>query len=214
MLIYVREHFNTDDYRIWEYVELWSLADLTQLERINVNLPTETHHGVTRMPWSVQWSADGRVYICRSGATLRSLQLQRGLFGSKRLKTTGTMDSSTAHPRGIVWLAASPNGSHFLSIGQDYSLSVWDTATGQIPYVRDVRKVRPATVRNVTFSSDGQFYAVFFSSNVIYVCRTVDGYLMHKLEVRGESGARMLFSPDNQLFAAELTDDTVSLWRL
>ena len=88
------------------------------------------------------------------------------------------------------------NAVLFASASHDWTVRVWETATGQC---RSVLAGHSGYDRAVVFSPDGQLVASAFSDKTVRVWETATGQCRSVLKGHSGSVRAMVFSPDGQL---------------
>ena len=124
-------------------------------------------------------------------------------------------ETVTSHPGDVFALAFSPDSQRFASGSSlggadatDYSIKLWDVATGQevLTFMG-----HQDDVHTVAFSPDGQWLASASRDATVRVWDLQTGQLRHTLR-DGGGGNDVTFSPDGHLLAAATFDRTVRLW--
>jgi formylglycine-generating enzyme required for sulfatase activity/serine/threonine protein kinase len=112
---------------------------------------------------AVAISPDGRFAIDSDGGNLRRWELGTGASKEPRL--------FLGHSLAVYWLAFSPNGKSFASVGGDGLLILWDMAT-----CAKLRKWQfPGAVYRVAFAHDGRHLATANANGTVYILRLADG---------------------------------------
>jgi WD40 repeat protein len=125
----------------------------------------------------------------------------------------------TGHFAMVLSLSFSPDGKTLASTGHDFTIKLWDVATGT-----EFRTLKghSAPVTAVAFSPDGKILASASRDYTIQVWDVATGAVLHTLKVeRSEFATQpgdwaiafsVAFSPDGKILASGNYDNTVKLW--
>ncbi len=148
--------------------------------------------------WAVAFSPDGR-------------RLASGGFNDGRVRiwdiSTGEALILEGHTAAIEGLAFHPNGEWLATASDDFTMKIWDTATGEL--LRDVADFQDI-VASVAFSPDGTRLAAASAGVEIRVwdAITVEGDEIFRIE---ENVGLVTFSPDGTQIAAA-SGSNVKIW--
>ena len=171
-----------------------NIKKLAQLNRIGQGLPQ-----------AVAWSADGSLLAV---ASTRGLSLYEG----SSLELLDTTDIS-AGPSSLTF---TPNGAFVLCGNSNGSLSMWDTATGQ---VTSEPRAHASAVFSVDVSPDGEWAASASWDKTLRLWRFTDEVNQPLMPGRTFSGfstgmRAVMFSPDSDRLFAWAPDRQVQVWQM
>ena len=128
----------------------------------------------------------------------------------KRLKTL------TGHSKPIYDIVFSPDGRRLVSGGDDDTIRVWDTETGELrfPPIPHSGHVTASTSSALAYSPDGSIFASGSSDAGVYLWDSQTGKVIHTFVGHVFSVSDVAFSPDGGTLASCSIDGTVLLWDL
>ena len=193
---------------------------------------TITHQGTVT---STTFSPDGTLLATSSidaTATLWNIDTKeiRWTFTHERQEKSVTFDSGhveTFNRGGIGYIAFSPDGKYFATVGQlmDYCTALWDVETGE--QLWSVTHEKP--IDTVAFSPEGTSMATYYEDDTVSVLRVADGSLIPRaihaekwskiktnLSIDHDEdgwGRRVRFSPDGKHLAElKMGSNSITLW--
>ncbi|KAK4458981.1 HET-R [Cladorrhinum samala] len=113
------------------------------------------------------------------------------------------------HTYSVSSVAFSPDNQRLASGSADYTIVIWDSASGQC---LQVLKGHSNWVRSVTFSSNSQQLISGSDDRTIKIWDPTSGQCLQTLEGHTYSVSSVAFSPDNQRLASGSADCTVKIW--
>jgi nitrous oxidase accessory protein NosD len=119
--------------------------------------------------------------------------------------------SLTGHTDWVYSVAFSPDGKLLASGSRDWTIKLWDVASGSL-----VRTLSGHTgaVNSVAFSPDGKLLASGSRDWTIKLWDVASGSLVRTLTGHSESVTSVAFSPDGRLLASGSGDRTIKLWEV
>jgi WD40 repeat protein len=117
--------------------------------------------------------------------------------------------SLQGHTSVVTDLAFSPDGQRLASASYDYTIKLWDAATG-----REIRTLKGHSlpVTSVAFSPDGQRLASASWDETIKLWDAATGHEIRTLKGHTNFVLSVAFSPDGQRLASASEDRTVKIW--
>ncbi|EED16650.1 WD-repeat protein, putative [Talaromyces stipitatus ATCC 10500] len=115
------------------------------------------------------------------------------------------------HSGSVFAVAFSPDGKLVASGSVDYTIKLWDLATGTL---RQTLEGHSSSVRAVAFSPKGKLVASGSDDKTVKLWDLATGTLRQTLEGHSGSVFAVAFSPDGKLVASGSDDKTVKLWDL
>ena len=115
----------------------------------------------------------------------------------------------TGHTDVVSTVAFSPDGRHLASGSDDYTLRLWESATGQL--VRSFEG-HTGSVRAVAFSPDGRYLASGSDDETLRLWERATGQLVRSFEGHTGVVTAVAFSPDGRHLASGSWDGTSKVW--
>jgi WD40 repeat protein len=142
------------------------------------------------------------------GAAIAILLLAAGNSGQVGLSQGQLVRTLTGHSESVNSVAFSPDGRLLASGSSDWTIKLWDVATG-----REVRTLtgHTSSVASVAFSPDGRLLASG-SYKEIKLWDVATGQEVRTLTGHTDSVTSVAFSPDGRLLASGSDDNTIKLW--
>jgi WD40 repeat protein len=113
------------------------------------------------------------------------------------------------HSGAVSSLDFSPDGTLLASTGQDHTVRLWDTATGQAV---QVLQGGSHSVKGVDFGPDGNILAAIESDQTIALWDLSTGQIVRRIGSPELQACGLEFSPDGTLLASGHIDALVRLW--
>ena len=112
----------------------------------------------------------------------------------------------------VYSVAFSPDGTTIASGSRDYTIRLWDVATGSLRNTlrRDPIEIHP--VYSVVFSPDGSMIASGNGDYTVHLWNVATGSLRNTLAGHTSNIYSVAFSPDGNTLASGSQDETVRLW--
>jgi WD40 repeat protein len=141
------------------------------------------------------------------GAAIAILLVAAGNSGQVGLSQGQPVRTLSGHSESVNSVAFSPDGRLLASGSGDWTIKLWDVATGS-----EVRTLRGHTggVNSVAFSPDGRLLAS--SSGEIKLWDVASGREVRTLSGHTNGVTSVAFSPDGRLLASSSDDKTIKLW--
>ncbi|MEX0977524.1 MAG: hypothetical protein WDZ48_01655, partial [Pirellulales bacterium] len=106
-------------------------------------------------------------------------------------------------------VAFAPDGSWFVTAGQDKRAHLWDRATGKERMAID----HPEAIDAVAVSHDGRLVATGAGDGVVRIFRVEDGKVLHELKGHLDRVLSVAFSPrDSRWLLSSSRDHTARVW--
>jgi WD40 repeat protein len=158
--------------------------------------------------YAVAWSGDGQ-YLVTAGGVEEAI-------GRDSAATATVWDSETftaihelkGHTKSVLAAAFSPKGGHLATGGEDKTLRIWDTVTGQNLYAIRL----DAAIHSLAWSPDGGRLASGDDAGCLIIWEPTAGGAM--LSVCGHAGSvtSIAWSPDQRTLLTGSTDTTAKIW--
>ena len=181
------------------FTNVWSFPDeFGESGLIKSNRPT--NELVVRRAYEYM---DGDTITLLADGTLRPSQLVRGVVED----VPGTV--LTGHTGDINGLAWSPDGRTIASGSRDWTIRLWDAATGT---TKATLSGNAGEVNSVAFSADGHTLASAHDEQVVILWDVFTR--QRKATLRGHTDyvSSIKYSPDGRTIASASFDHTVRLW--
>ncbi len=113
------------------------------------------------------------------------------------------------HTKGVNSVCFSPDGRYALSGGNDYTLRLWEVATG-----KELRRFEGHTDRvySVCFSPDGRYALSGSEDNTLRLWEVATAMELRRFEGHINRVNSVCFSPDGRYALSGSADKTLSLW--
>jgi WD40 repeat protein len=152
----------------------------------------------------------GKAQEAAPGGTVQSLPAAQVVYGSDRLR----------HQQPVQAVQLSPDGRFIASSANDFSVRIWDRATGALvhsliqPTNRLAFGAPEASTPCLLYSPDGKYLVAGRGDSKILVWETARYQLLHTLN--GSAGAirALTIAPDNKSCVSSDSGDVVRLWNL
>ena len=140
-----------------------------------------------------------------------SLSILIGVFFTQTLFANSAITTFAGHSKPINSVVFSPDGRYGLSGGEDKSLKLWETETGQI--IQNFEGHTEA-VSAVAFSPDGQQVLSGSFDKTLKLWDVTTGKIIRTLEGHDDAVSSVAFSPDGKYALSGSQDKAVILWKL
>ncbi|KAL2140827.1 hypothetical protein VTI28DRAFT_3191 [Corynascus sepedonium] len=121
----------------------------------------------------------------------------------------GCIQTLEGHSHWVWSVAFSPDGQRLASGSRDYTIKIWEAASGSCLHTLQGHR-RP--ISSVDFSPDGQRLASGSYDHTIKIWDAASGSCLHTLEGHSGSVMSVAFSPDGQRLASGSRDYTIKIW--
>jgi hypothetical protein len=160
-----------------------------------------------REVWTLQWlSVVYSVAFSPDGRTLAGSQYHTIKLWDASGREMRTLQGHTGLVYSVVF---SPDGRTIASGSEDYTIKLWDAATGAL------LKTFPGhgeSVRSVAFSPDGRFIVSGSEDKTLKLWDAASGALLKTFPGHDKSVRSVAFSPDGRFIVSGSEDGTLKLW--
>ncbi|MCP4901562.1 MAG: WD40 repeat domain-containing protein, partial [bacterium] len=175
-------------------IRLWDLASASHIKTLTTNGPAI----------ALAWNDDGSLIVSggSDGPLVQVWDVERG-------EAIATMD--VGHSASIESLDFSPDGQFVASGSRDWTVRVWDVASGAIHRIFDGHE---GEIHVVRFSPEGDYLAVTSANKGLRLWNLDPPARPLPVSGHTEKAYRAAFSPDGSVVATSSEDDTVRLWNV
>jgi WD40 repeat protein len=168
---------------------------------------TVTLTGLPTRPVGLGFSPDGETLITLGGSRGAETAVAYDLSSSKAVRTVRGPRLQSAGKLIAAGATLSPDGSRAATFGEDNSLTIWDTATGQTVLALKEAAYGPNPLSRFRFSPDGTRVASFYPRGTLRVWDVATGKLLLTRPQENPAIYRVDFSPDGKTLAVILNAD-------
>ncbi|KAG6996204.1 Vegetative incompatibility protein HET-E-1 [Fusarium oxysporum f. sp. conglutinans] len=111
--------------------------------------------------------------------------------------------------RGVDVVAFSPDSHYLASASYDYTVKIWDPATGHCLQTLEGHR---GSVGAVAFSPDSHYLASASYDDTVKIWDPATGHCLQTLEDHRGSACAVAFSPDSHYLASASNENTVKIW--
>ena len=115
----------------------------------------------------------------------------------------------TGHSGPVYAIQFGASGTLFASAGQDQSIILWDSSTGE-----ELRRLNTqcGSIAALDFSHSGDLLVAGCHDGTVELWHTYSGQLLRRLKAHGDAVWAVSLSPKGEVLATGSSDNTVALW--
>ncbi|KAJ5520270.1 WD domain protein [Penicillium fimorum] len=160
---------------------------------------------------SLAFSSDGRLLVSSSYDWTIKLWDTITATLKHTIKGYSSSDELADISGSVLAVAFSPDGQLLASTCDDFTVKLWDTATGMR---KSTLKGHRQALLSVAFSADGRLLASGCCGSTIRLWDPATGICKYVLQGHSDRIMSLAFSPDSQVLASGSDDFTIKLWDL
>ena len=153
-----------------------------------------------------------RLQADRSLTVIHQMQNWRTIIGRKDVLLSQVLSPNQPVSRGervtLTRLSFSPDGSTVMAIGNDSTVRLWDTYSGQL---LQVLQGHEASIQQARFSPDGQFIITASWDKTARIWQVKSGQTV-KILFHGDAVTSASFSPNGRQVVTTSWDKTAQIW--